>query len=75
MNDCITPRKMVEILQALGNGTNPYNLAAGIKGMTYDTVAGMQQANDRQTMFEVIRLMQDPNEPFDETLVKQKMRV
>lgn len=76
MMDCITPRKMVDILQTIGSGLNPYDVASGVKGLTMDTVAAMQHSDDRETMFEVIRLMHDgPADDFDETTVRKRLRI
>lgn len=76
MSDCITPRKMVEILQTIDGGRNPYELAAGVVGLTLDTIAAMQQRDDRQTMFEIIRLMYDgPSNGFDEAAIKSRLRI
>jgi hypothetical protein len=75
MTDCITPRKMVGILQTISRGLNPYDVAAGVRGLTMDTVAAMQLSEDRQTMFEVIRLMHDGSNEFDETDIKKRLRL
>ena len=75
LNDCITPRKMVDILQTIGNGLNPYDVAQGVRGLTIDTVAAMQSADDRQTMFDVMRLMNDGKVPFDEKAIRRQLRI
>lgn len=76
MADCITPRKMVGILQTIGSGLNPYDIAAGVKGLTMDTVAAMQHSEDRQTMFEIVRLMHDGTAgTFDEADIKKRLRI
>jgi MoxR-like ATPase len=76
MTDCITPRKMVDILQTVGGGLNPYDVASGIKGVTMDTIAAMQHSEDRQTMFEIIRLMHDgPINDFNEAEVRKRLKV
>lgn len=76
MNDCITPRKMVDILQAVAKGLNPYDGASGVRGLTMNVVGAMQRSEDRQTMFEVVRLMHDnPNAPFDEAAAKKRLRI
>lgn len=76
MTDCITPRKMVGILQTIGSGLNPYDVASGVKGLTMDTVAAMQHGEDRETMLEVIRLMHDGTSgTFDEAAAKKRLRI
>lgn len=76
MTDCITPRKMVNILQTIGSGLNPYDVVAGVKGLTIDTVASMQHSDDRETMFEVIRLMHDGSPgDFDEAETRKRLRL
>ena len=76
MTDCITPRKMVGILQTIDSGINPYDTASGVKGLAMDTVAAMQHREDRQTMFEVMRLMHDgASGTFDEIIIKKRLRL
>lgn len=76
MNDCITPRKMVDILQTIDRGLNPFDSASGVRGLTMDVVGGMQRTEDRQTMFEVVRLMHDnPRVPFDEAAARKRLRI
>jgi hypothetical protein len=76
MTDCITPRKMVDILQTVGGGLNPYDVASGIKGLAMDTIAAMQHSEDRRTMFEIIRLMHDGSAGgFNEAEVRKRLKV
>lgn len=76
MSDCITPRKMVDLVRTIGSGLNPYDVAAGIRGLTLDTIASMQHAEDRDTMFEVVRLMHEgPDSEFDTNSIKKRLRV
>lgn len=76
MNDCITPRTMVRILKTVDTGLNPYDIAAGIRGLAMDTIAAMQRDDDRATMLEVVRLLHGKNDgQFDEKDIKKRMRI
>lgn len=76
MSDCITPRKMVDILQTIDEGLNPYNREGGVQGLTYDTISAMQHTSDRETMFEIIRLLYDGNmDDLDENAIKKQLRI
>ncbi|HSX32785.1 MAG TPA: AAA family ATPase [Candidatus Saccharimonadales bacterium] len=76
MSDCITPRRMVEILLAVDSGLNPYDVAAGVRGLTLKTIAGMKRSDDRKNMFAVIHLMHDnPNVRFDAAAVSKQLRI
>ncbi len=73
MSDCISPRKMVDILSEVASGINPYDTAAGVRGVAYSTIAGMQHRADRLQMFDVIRMMSAKGE-LDEQAVAQLLR-
>jgi MoxR-like ATPase len=76
MSDCITPRKMVELLRGVSEGLNPYGISQGVRGAAYDVIAGMQQRSDRAQMFEIIRLLHDdPRNPFPADELKQRLKV
>lgn len=76
MSDCITPRKMVDILQNIASGLNPYDIESGVKGLALDSVASMQHSDDRETMLEIIRLMHDGDiNDFDEDAIKKRLRL
>lgn len=76
MSDCITPRKMVDILQTIDTGLNPYNRESGVEGLALDTIAAMQHASDRETMFEIVRLMYDGDiADLDETAIRNRLRI
>lgn len=76
MTDCITPRKMVDILRSISDGLNPYDLAYGVKGLTIKTIAAMQQSSDREIMYDVIRLMHSGDiKDFNEAEIKEQLRI
>ena len=76
MKDCITPRKLVDIIKRVAGGSNPYDIEQGIRGVVLDTVAGMQHRSDRQMMFDLMLMMTDPAKTaFDEGAVKKALRI
>ena len=76
LSDCITPRRMVEILRSVDEGLSPYTVSDGVRGLTYNTIRGMQHQSDRLMMFDIIRLLHDdPNQPFDADDIKARLRV
>ncbi|PID30553.1 hypothetical protein CSA80_01205 [Candidatus Saccharibacteria bacterium] len=77
MSDCITPRAMLRILETVNAGLNPYDVAAGVRGLTMDTIGAMRSPEDRHTMLEVLRLLHEPKKygDFDEQATKQRMRL
>ncbi|MDB5185234.1 MAG: hypothetical protein JWN38_1042 [Candidatus Saccharibacteria bacterium] len=78
MSDCITPRKMVDILKSVAEGLNPMTVAGGegVQGVVYDTIAAMQHRSDRLQMFEVIRMLHDLTDgPFDNDGLKKRLKV
>ncbi|MBP6038399.1 MAG: AAA family ATPase [Candidatus Saccharimonas sp.] len=76
MKDCITPRKLVDIIKRVAGGLNPYDIEQGIRGVVLDTVAGMQHRSDRQMMFDLMLMMTDPAKiAFDEGAVKKALKI
>ncbi len=75
--DCITPRKMMQILEEVSSGTNPYTSLKGVQGKALEAIASMQQREDRQVHYEVVRLLHDASESgeFDTDKIKSTLGI
>ncbi|MDQ5963641.1 MAG: hypothetical protein QG629_724 [Patescibacteria group bacterium] len=66
---------MVELLKRVCDGSNPYDVGAGLRGVAYEAIGGMQHRSDRETMHAIILLLSNDPASVQTAAVMDKMRI